>query len=704
MVRLVAGSILALLGFQGTALAQCEPEAAVRQILDRARPVEEVRLPHLQLLAEWRAALDAGLAEHPGDYFLLHARMSREESREARMRWAAAIEAANPRLPVYALVGAESMVGTDTPEARRRLQELAAGHPEMARPHLALAHIADTAKFKDTAAVQRELASFLALCPAPLDEIALGAVVRNGSPEAIAAVAAAVRGRLESAADPALRGVWEALWRLEFKARIATEHAAVRQRIAADIADIARFAAAPQRHELRWMAFLRSAYASAGDKAAEAAVEDEILAAFPRSAVSYEVLNERQRDEAMHRLEARAEHPEAPLQRPSLVTADEIEKRWPDDPIGLDARLHVLLRRFDDDGKKLAAAADAALAASEKEPTALGASPVELDVAEAWCRTKDHLDRFAAVVEQGYRREAARQKDADADTLTDEARVRLQKDRDRLLLARARVLLTCFGVAQRLGEVPAIDAELAAMAPANPQAKTLLLARRAQAAELEGRRLDALALYRAASQGESPPFGSGEDTETWAATAERLWQQLGGTPAAYAVLGGNVQPAAAKQARASDAAAHWERPDAAVPAFALGDLAGKVWRLEDLHGKITLVNVWATWCVPCRFEHPEFQKLYDRLKDRQDVAVLSFAVDDDTGKIAPYMQEHHYTFPVVPARGLVDSLVDQMVVPQTWFLDATGRLAWKEVGYRSGSDYQKAVMAKLDEMLHPPPH
>jgi thiol-disulfide isomerase/thioredoxin len=97
----------------------------------------------------------------------------------------------------------------------------------------------------------------------------------------------------------------------------------------------------------------------------------------------------------------------------------------------------------------------------------------------------------------------------------------------------------------------------------------------------------------------------------------------------------------------------WEVPRNPLPAFTLTDLGGKTWKLTDLNGKATLINVWATWCGPCRAEHPEFQKLYEKVKDRGDITVLSLNVDEEGGLVAPYMTDNHYTFPVMLGKDML---------------------------------------------------
>ena len=143
----------------------------------------------------------------------------------------------------------------------------------------------------------------------------------------------------------------------------------------------------------------------------------------------------------------------------------------------------------------------------------------------------------------------------------------------------------------------------------------------------------------------------------------------------------------------------WIEPHKPLPAFTLQALDGKTWKLADLSGKIVVIDLWATWCVPCRAELPEFQKLYDQWKDRPDVAVISFNVDDDQSVIAPYLAQNHYTFPVLRANELVDAYLSVAFIPQTWFLDANGKLRWIHEGYGGDAKWLETMTAKLAEVL-----
>ncbi|HEY3836175.1 MAG TPA: TlpA disulfide reductase family protein [Bryobacteraceae bacterium] len=119
----------------------------------------------------------------------------------------------------------------------------------------------------------------------------------------------------------------------------------------------------------------------------------------------------------------------------------------------------------------------------------------------------------------------------------------------------------------------------------------------------------------------------------------------------------------------------------ALPPFTITDISGTKWTLASLKNKTTLVNLWATWCEPCRKELPLLQKLYDRVKDRKDIAVITFNTDDNPGLIDPFLKENHYTFPVLPARDYVDSIVPSLAIPRNWIVNKQGVLASVTIGF-----------------------
>jgi thiol-disulfide isomerase/thioredoxin len=267
---------------------------------------------------------------------------------------------------------------------------------------------------------------------------------------------------------------------------------------------------------------------------------------------------------------------------------------------------------------------------------------------------------------------------------------------DYLHLQGAQILLDCYAATKQAQKAKEVVEELASMnspkAPTNWDWEVLAL--KAKAAEIDSRKLDALMLYRSALDVRGPYKGSGEDE--LAQNAERLWKELGGTQEGLGAASQKKKPAESTEGR-------WERSKNSLPAFSLSAINGKTWSMAKLKGKALIINLWATWCGPCVLEHPEFQKLYDKLKNRSDVAVLSLSIDEDIGKIAPYVTKHRYTFPVLPALDMVRSMNSNLTVPQIWLVTPQGKLEWEQIGYSAqDAQWQQTVLAKLEELLKKP--
>lgn len=117
-----------------------------------------------------------------------------------------------------------------------------------------------------------------------------------------------------------------------------------------------------------------------------------------------------------------------------------------------------------------------------------------------------------------------------------------------------------------------------------------------------------------------------------------------------------------------------------MPAFALADLDGRTWSNADLAGKTVFVNVWATWCAPCRQELPHLQELYDKLTTSNDIVLITLNVDEKPEVVAPFVREHKLTFPVIPAFRLVRGELKVRGIPRNWVLDGAGVWRVDEVG------------------------
>lgn len=116
--------------------------------------------------------------------------------------------------------------------------------------------------------------------------------------------------------------------------------------------------------------------------------------------------------------------------------------------------------------------------------------------------------------------------------------------------------------------------------------------------------------------------------------------------------------------------------------FSLTDLTGKTWALKDLRGKVILVNFWATWCPPCRTEMPDLQSLYSHFKD-QGFVILAIS-DEDAPKVKSYIEQYHYTYPVLldPGRK-VNEAYSIEGIPKSFVYDREGKLVAQSIDMRT---------------------
>ncbi len=691
MRRAAITGLLTLL-FATMAYAQCEATPAVREILERSLLRQETALSQAERRTRQIAMLEEGLKKYPDDYFLLRLALitKMQQDVDAARSWSESLHMKYPERPIHTWLYAKSLEGRDTPAAIRLLDELKAVHPNMPPAYLELAINYSNGKFKDKPRAQQEIEGFLKLCPASLSSSSLSVIGSQGTPDQIARTAAAVRKRLEGENDPLLSSAWQQLWTLEFKSHPPNEFGPIRSRI---VEDLARFAPVPEWYRLAWLEFQQAAYESAGDAVRASQIKDQMALEYPSlDTTSRTVQQDWQKAHAFPSSGDAAQR-EAYF-RASLAANQEWHKRWPDNIMFAQGIFSALIGLPDTTSEQAAQASDDLLKIYSKDPEqVIFFPPLEFQVANAYLKLKMRMEQVPDLVEKGYRAAMKRQARSMNDDRTDESQLQMQTQSiDNMKLERARILLNYAEAVKQPDKAREVEADLATMNPSMAALKFNLVMNRAKAAEIQGKKLDALILYRSAMETRPMPPKAGAK-DSLAETIERLWKELGGAPVSLtAFLGSKPKPVEATDS-------HWEKPKNPLPAFTLTDLGGKKWTLAELHGKAVLANVWATWCGPCRMEHPEFQKLYEKLKDRNDVVVLSLNVDDDLGKVEPYMKENKFTFPVLLGRDLVDAVVPALAIPRNWFITPAGKLEWEQVGYGPNSQWQDMILAKLEELL-----
>ena len=137
----------------------------------------------------------------------------------------------------------------------------------------------------------------------------------------------------------------------------------------------------------------------------------------------------------------------------------------------------------------------------------------------------------------------------------------------------------------------------------------------------------------------------------------------------------------------------------AAPVFAVATLGGDSVRVGGTARQpVTLVNVWATWCGPCKAEFPELQTLHTTYSPR-GLRVVAISIDTDgDAEVAASAKAMGATFTI--GRDPADQVRGQFAavgIPESWLISADGRVLWRHSGAIPAGD--PAVRAAIDAAL-----
>lgn len=141
---------------------------------------------------------------------------------------------------------------------------------------------------------------------------------------------------------------------------------------------------------------------------------------------------------------------------------------------------------------------------------------------------------------------------------------------------------------------------------------------------------------------------------------------------------------AVEQQTSTDSHAAAANPSApALPAFTVQNVNGEAVNLQSFKGKKVFVNLWASWCPPCRREMPSIQRLA-RSVDTGKVAFVMLSLDDDFNKAKSYVQRQKLDLPIYYPGENLPALFNVPGIPVTFIFNEQGELTHRIDG---GDDY-----------------
>jgi thiol-disulfide isomerase/thioredoxin len=129
--------------------------------------------------------------------------------------------------------------------------------------------------------------------------------------------------------------------------------------------------------------------------------------------------------------------------------------------------------------------------------------------------------------------------------------------------------------------------------------------------------------------------------------------------------------------------------------WALSTLDRETVTLGDFQGEVVFLNLWATWCGPCKRELPHIQLLYDSLK-AEGVEFLMVSKEDPE-KVREFLEKEEYELPFYMIEGNPPEDLRSSAIPAAFIIDREGTVVFKELGARAWDD--EAAIAFLRRLL-----
>lgn len=139
-----------------------------------------------------------------------------------------------------------------------------------------------------------------------------------------------------------------------------------------------------------------------------------------------------------------------------------------------------------------------------------------------------------------------------------------------------------------------------------------------------------------------------------------------------------------------------------APDFTLESLSGDQISLADMRGKVIVLNLWASWCPPCREEMPALQRVHQENHERGlEVLAVNMTAQDNLAAVEAFVQEFNLTFPILlDISGEVGKAYLMRALPTTFFIDQEGVIQRVIVG---GPMSEVTLQSTVEQLLEEVP-
>ena len=134
-----------------------------------------------------------------------------------------------------------------------------------------------------------------------------------------------------------------------------------------------------------------------------------------------------------------------------------------------------------------------------------------------------------------------------------------------------------------------------------------------------------------------------------------------------------------------------------VGEFTITGLDGHKLQMSSLAGKVLVLDFWATWCEPCRGQHPIYEDVMKRYKDRGDVVFLPLSVDEDHAVVSPFLESMKWSDDIYFDDGL-QRVLGVSQIPTTIVLGKKGEVSSRMNGF-APDRFKDDLIDRIDAAL-----